>query len=77
MRQKDRSLVHIINLTGHSDTAYFGPVPMKDLQIKIRGSSTSARAIRSSQSIPVSKEAGYSQFTLPSLDEYELIELRD
>jgi len=76
MRQKDRSLVHFINLTGHSDTAYFNPVPVKDIQVKMKGIFTSARAIRSSQTISVNSDGDYSRFNLSSLDEYELVELR-
>ena len=76
MQQQDRSLVHFINHSGHSDTAYFNPVPMRDITVKVNASFTSARAIRSSHSIAVSNKTGYSEFTLPLLDEYELVELR-
>jgi hypothetical protein len=32
MCQSNRRLMHFINLSGHSDTAYFNPVPMKDME---------------------------------------------
>lgn len=76
MRQRDRSLIHLVNLSGHADTGYFRPLPMKDIQISVKGDYSSGRAIRSSQSISTRKEAGTTQLTLPSLEEYELIELR-
>jgi Hypothetical glycosyl hydrolase 6 len=76
MRQGDRHLMHFINLSGHSDTAYFNPVPMMNIQVRVKGSFSSARAIRSGQTISIANNAGYAEFTLPALDEYELLELR-
>lgn len=76
MRQKDRNLMHFINLTGHSDTAYFNPVPMTNIQVRVKGRFTSGRAIRSGQAISVTNDAGFAHFTLPALDEYEMIDFR-
>ena len=76
MRQKDRHLMHFINLSGHSDTAYFNPVPMTNIQVRVKGNFTSCRAIRSGQTIAVTNDGGFAQFTLPSLDEYEMVDLR-
>jgi len=75
MRQKDRHLMHFMNMTGHSDTAYFNPIPMRDIHVRVNGNFRSANAIRSGQSIAVKSEAGFAEFTLPSLDEYELLDL--
>jgi hypothetical protein len=74
MRQRNRFLMHFINLTGHSDTAYFKPIPLSDIQVRVRGKFTSAKAVRSEKSISVKNDAGFSEFTLRSLDEYELLE---
>jgi hypothetical protein len=75
MSQKDRHLMHFINLTGHSDTAYFNPVSMKNIQARVKGDFRSAKALRSGQTIAIDHHAGYAEFTLPSLDEYELLDL--
>ena len=37
MDQGDRKLVHLINLSGHSQTGYFDPVSMRDIHLKIAG----------------------------------------
>jgi hypothetical protein len=74
-RQPDRHLVQLINLSGHFDTAYFNPIPMANIDIRVKGAFTSARAVRSGQTLPVSQGSGYSRLTLPTLDEYELIDL--
>ncbi len=75
MRQKNRRLMHFVNLSGHSDTAYFKPVPMKDIQVRVQGDFRSAKAVRTGQSIALDHREGFTQFTLPSLDEYELVDL--
>jgi len=76
MRQKDRHLVHLINLTGHSDTAYFNPVSIPNIQVRVKGNFRSGRAIRSGESIAIKNSGGFAEFTLPALDEYEMIDLR-
>jgi hypothetical protein len=76
MRQGDRHLVQLINLSGHSDTAYFSPVRMTNIEINVKGNFHSARAVMSGQSITVANNNGYAQFTLPALVEYELVDLR-
>jgi hypothetical protein len=68
--------MHFINLTGHSDTAYFNPVPMTNIQVRVKGNFTSGHAIRSGQTIAVTNDGGFAEFTLPSLDEYEMIDFR-
>ncbi len=75
MRQKNRHLLQLINLSGHADTAYFNPVPMANIQLRLKGNFRLARALRSAQTIAVTQSAGYSALTLPSLEEYELVEL--
>ena len=75
MRQNDRRLMHFINLSGHADTAYFNPVPMKDIQVSVKGNFRSGRALRSGQTVAITHSAGYSEFILPVLEEYELLDL--
>ncbi len=76
MRQNERLLLHLVNLSGHSDTAYFDPIRMTGINIGVKGSFRSARAVRSGESMPVANGTGYARFQLAALDEYELIELR-
>jgi hypothetical protein len=75
MRQTNRHLMQLINLSGHADTAYFNPIPMTNIQISVKGSFQSARAVRSAQLLAVANTNGYSQLVLPNLEEYELIDL--
>jgi Hypothetical glycosyl hydrolase 6 len=76
MKQGDRHLVQLVNLSGHSETAYFNPVPMNNIRIELKGSFHLAKAIHSGKQLSIAESRGYSVFTLPSLDEYELIEIR-
>jgi hypothetical protein len=47
MRQAEsgRTLVHLVNLSGHSDVTYFPPIPMEDTEISIRGEFATARSV--------------------------------
>jgi hypothetical protein len=71
MRQGGRTLVHLINLSGHADTAYFAPVPMRDIQLQVAGNYKRAYAVRAGRALPITG----SGFTLPQLLDYELIVL--
>ena len=77
MRQGDRTLLHLINLSGHSDTAYFDPVPMTDIEIQVAGRYPSVRVVRNKSQLRIPLPMNdYTRFTLPRLGRYELIELR-
>jgi hypothetical protein len=41
----------------------------------VKGAFRSGRALRSRQMVAIKNNAGYSQFTLPLLEEYELVDL--
>jgi hypothetical protein len=73
MKQGNRTLLHVINVSGHSSTAYFPPVPMSDIHVAIEGSAKSARAVRSGAVLRLQSRAGKTEFVLPSLRDYELI----
>jgi hypothetical protein len=75
MRQGSRTLLHLVNLTGHSQTGYFPPVPMNSIHIAVAGAFKSARTIRAPGSVVVRASQGYSEITLPGLSDYELIVL--
>jgi len=75
MRQGNRQLLHLNNLSGHTDTAYFDPIPFVDIGIKIRGRFSRARAVRSGQPLLLTQQGDYTGVVVPNLEEYELIEL--
>jgi hypothetical protein len=76
MRQGERHLVHFVNLSGHSQTAYFDPLPVHNVQVRVMGPFRSAHALRAGKNLDVSRQGEYAAFLLPSLEEYELVELR-
>jgi hypothetical protein len=75
MKQGNRHLLHLVNLSGHSDTAYFDPIHMTGIRINIKGRFRSAHAVRSGETMSVANGTAYARFELAALDEYELIEL--
>jgi hypothetical protein len=77
MRQpgKARTLVHFVNLSGHSGTAYFEPIEFRNLEVEVEGDFRSARSRHLNQRLPVKRLAGSSFFTLPRLDAYDVVVL--
>src|SRR5262245_19443606 len=51
MRQRGRALLHLINLSGHSQTGYFPPIPMTDIQVQMAGSFKTAKTLRTPASL--------------------------
>ncbi len=76
MRQRDRHLLHLINLSGHSDTAYFDPPLMNGIRVQVAGSFKTARVVSTGKDLPLTPAGDYTEFVLPSLGQYELVELR-
>jgi hypothetical protein len=70
---RGRTLLHLVNGSGHHDTAYFLPIEMRNIRIELARDVKSARAVRLAQSLPVSGSGRYRSFTLPSLKAYEVI----
>ncbi len=77
MRQPDkrRTLVHFVNLSGHSDTAYFDPVPFRSVKVEVRGDFTRARAVGARKPLVLDRKGEYASFVLPQLDGYEVVVL--
>ena len=71
--QRKRTLVHLVNLSGHSETAYFPPIEMRDIQIGVQGDFRRARAATLNRELPLASTGGYRQFVLPSLGTYEVV----
>jgi hypothetical protein len=70
---RQRSLVHLVNGTGHHDTAYFEPVELRDIRIELPRTVRRATAISLGRALPVSSTGRSSSFTLPTLKAYEVI----
>ena len=75
MRQGTRTLLHLINLSGHSQTGYFAPVPMSGIQVRVAGNYKSGKTVRSPRAIGVRASEGYTELTIPQLSDYELVVL--
>jgi Hypothetical glycosyl hydrolase 6 len=70
---RSRRLIHLVNGTGHQDTAYFPPVELRNIRIDLTGAVTRARAVVSGADLPVTTTGAFRSFTLPSLRAYEVI----
>jgi hypothetical protein len=75
-RQQGRTLVHFINLSGCSQTAFHPAIPMSNIQVGVAGNFSSARMVSAGRDLPIKKEGGYVTFTLPGLDTYDVVVLR-
>ncbi len=75
MEQNGRTLLHLINLSGHSQTAYFPPVPMHGIELNLEGRFSAARALRANQALPLRAENGRTLLKLARLNDYELVVL--
>jgi hypothetical protein len=75
MRQprKNRELVHFVNVSGHSGTAYFAPLPMRDIRVALAAKFTRARSVTLGRELPVRREDRYGVFSLPELAEYDVV----
>jgi hypothetical protein len=76
MRQDGRTLLHVINLSGHSQTGYFTPLPMQSIHVRLAGDFRTAKAVRSPGNLALRSDRGYSEFTIPHLADYELVVLQ-
>jgi hypothetical protein len=76
MRRGERYVLHLINLSGHSQTAYFDPIPMGPIRLRLVLEAGAARAVRLGRDLAVKRSGKEIEIVVPSLSEYELIELR-
>ena len=70
---RNRMLVHLVNATGHSGTAYFPPVELRDIRIELAREFRTARAVAAGHNLPVTNEGSYRAFVLPTLKAYEVV----
>jgi hypothetical protein len=77
MRQpeRDRTLVHLVNASGHADTAYFDPIEMREIGIDLAGDFARAQAMVLGETLAVTRSGGRSRFALPRLGAYEVVVL--
>ncbi len=73
--KKGRTLVHLVNLSGHSDVSYFPAIPIQDVEISVQGEFRSARSARLDQSLNVERDGRAVRFTLPFLESYDVVVL--
>ncbi len=70
-----RTLLHFVNLSGHSDTAYFAPVEMRDIAVEFAGEFRRAKAVGLDKDLRVTRAGDRGRFTLPLLKGYEVVML--
>ncbi len=78
MRQRAhaRTLVHFVNLSGHSQTAWFEPVEMRGIQAEVSGKFKNASVAGTGERLNLSTRQGKTTFTLPKLNAYEAVILQ-
>ena len=75
MRQGGRTLLHLVNLSGHSQTGYFDPLPMQAVPVRVAGKFAGAAAMRNAGPLKTAHRDGYTELTIPLVKDYELIVL--
>jgi hypothetical protein len=68
-----RSLIHLVNGTGHHDTAYFPPLEIRDIRIDLPRDVRRVRAVALGRDLPIVVNGHVRSFTLPRLQAYEVI----
>jgi hypothetical protein len=76
MKHGEGHLVQLMNISGHSETGYYDAIPMSDVKVCVQGNFRAAKAIKSGQALPLTLKGGYTEFSLGSLEEYELVDIR-
>ncbi len=73
MTQRNRTMLHLINLSGQSQTGYYPPIPMDNIEVQVAGNFSSARTIRKAANLTVRRQGQYSEIVVPELRDYELV----
>ncbi len=73
--QDGHTQVHLVNLSGHSQTGYFAPIPMAGIKVSLKGRYRTGRALRNVGNVPIRALDGRSEFTVPRLRDYEVVVL--
>lgn len=64
-----------VNGSGHQHTAYFAPIPMRDIRVELPGTVRRVRAVAWGRDLSVTSAGGASVVTLPRLDAYDVLEI--
>jgi hypothetical protein len=70
---RGRTLIHLVNGSGHQDTAYFPPVEMRNIRVDLAQPARRVRAVALDRELPITTRGPYRSFTLPILRAYEVI----
>lgn len=71
----NRTLVHFVNLSGAAQVAFHPAIPMGAIRVELHGEFDTARLASSGRSLPLLRSNGYTSFTLPQLDAYDVVVL--
>jgi Hypothetical glycosyl hydrolase 6 len=70
---RNRTLLHLVNGTGHQDIAYFPPVELRDIAIELPREVRKVEAVGLGRVLPVMSKGQHRTFILPSLKAYEVL----
>lgn len=70
-----RTLLHLINLTGHAGTAYHPPFRHGPIRIKLKGTFSRAYAHRAAQALALDHQPTSATLTVSQLEDYEVVSL--
>ncbi|MBE1613108.1 alpha-amylase family protein [Actinopolymorpha pittospori] len=74
--ESGRTLVHLINYSGHHGRAFHEPLEIRDITISLHGvTATKARSARLDTDLEVTSGTGSTQVVLPSLGRFDLLVL--
>jgi Hypothetical glycosyl hydrolase 6 len=66
----NRTVIHLVNMSGHSGTTFFDAVEMKNISIQVKGEFKKASILDGQQFIPTKISGGYTSFIIPVLKEF-------
>jgi len=77
MKQKERkrSLLHLVNMSGHSTNTFFDAIEMKNISVRLQGKYKKAVLLDGSQNISTTIDGSVTRFTIPVLKEYAAVVL--
>ena len=73
MKQNGKTLLQLINVSGHSDTAYHVPVAMHDIRIDLAGDFKTAKTLRNPGNLKTQSTPGHTVVSVPTLLDYEMV----
>jgi hypothetical protein len=68
--KRNRTIVHLVNLSGHSGTAIFSRCPCATSKCRWKANFSEAHSRRLNRTLPLSAAGAYTKFSLPQLEAY-------